>query len=184
MTGNFDAGGQAATNVGALQITGSSPTNGAGWLATNILGEGKWSLPVSFFARLSSTFTFSNNVSRTVVWDTETSDYGNNFDGTDFVIPINGIYRFAYGCFCVKVNGASGWITGDIVVNGAPAFNALLPISAATDVGSTILDTGYYYFTNGTVINCRILGLASSTNRMLETPPFSFFSGSLIRELP
>jgi len=54
--GSLNMDGQAVTNVSALQITGTSPTNGAVWIATNTAGQGEWTVFPGIYAENAGTW--------------------------------------------------------------------------------------------------------------------------------
>jgi len=191
-TANWDFDGYSATNFGDihgtnlvrtkyLQVTGGSPTNGTVLIATNVLGQTKWSPLVAFRAYPSANFYFTNVTERTIIWNTEIYDYGNNFDGTDFVAPVNGIYHFDVSGHFVGTTGSI--CTLRIYKNALRVRN----ISTYIDAGDMGLIPATYesYLTNGAIIKAVIYGIAGSTNYLIgNDESLGSFYGHLIRELP
>ena len=171
-----------ALAVTALQVTGGSPTNGAVLVGTNTIGETKWSGPVMFKATLSGNFVFTNNVDRTISWETEIYDYGNNFSNPNFVAPVNGIYQFFLEGIWVRTDGIATRCFPIIKVNDA--IVSFVDSERGTTVGPFSVNSGYISLTNGAVVYCTIRGDATGQTNFLESARKPFFSGALIRELP
>lgn len=166
-----------------LQVTGSGPTNGAEWIATNTAGEGAWSSPVYFKGTRATTFNFSNAVQRILVWDNITNNYGGAFDGTTFVTPKKGVYHFVYFLSWLRVSGSMVAANGKILANGVTVVAMDAPWDSDSTLGNAMIDSGYIYLTNGVAITCAVLGKDVTTNQ-IWTSRLPFFSGALIRELP
>ena len=172
------------TNTGAfkeIQITGKIPTNGATWIATNKMGQGKWSWPVAFRSGTISDQTFTN-AEMIVVFTGKTFDYGNNFDLTYFIAPVNGLYLITFQGFFVYFS-SNATLRQQIYVNGASVhlsdstFGTMGIYQAGTGIPLVaILDlaTGDQVCVK---INC-------SAATMIRGITRTVFSGTLIRELP
>lgn len=186
---NVNFNGKNATNIGeiagaSLQVTGGNPTNGAVYICTNTAtGQGKWSSPVGFNALLSGNFNFTNQDNRIISWGTEVFDYGNNFNGTTFIAPVNGLYHFTFfASWGVILGPITTIVRCDIKVNGTSVGTIYVERDAST-VGTKLLDIGAYYLTNSAQVNCIVEGQGGSTNT-LRTAECTRFTGVLIRELP
>jgi len=170
-----------ALAVTDLQITGNSPTNGAVWIATNTAGQGKWSMPVGFKAdRQNSTRTLASFETQ-IVWTNELYDFGGNFSSPNFTAPVPGMYQFVFYAYIFPGNAES--IQARIRVNGVAKSSTIYqPPAGETDYTITpaILNI---YLTNGAVVDSAIY--TTTTNNILyDDATITFFSGSLIRELP
>jgi len=166
----------------SLQITGGSPTNGAVWVATNTTGQGKWSLPVGFYAKPSANFLITNAIERTVAFATESFDHGNNFDGSIFTAPVNGDYSFDCMCEYDNANGGSvSYAYLNIYVNTVIIADGIGD-PYVTPVGRIQAHIACYYLTNGAQVRTTSFGVLGYTNRLTATK--THFSGTLIRELP
>lgn len=175
------------TNTAAivsLQVTGSSPTNGAVWIATNTAGQGKWSLPVAFRTLGCNSDQFcSNGIITQVYWRAEEYDYGDNFDLTSFVAPVKGEYSFTFKAHFYPQNGNNAEIL--IRVNGVDkAFSYLQTPVGQADINMppAVLTT---VLTNGAIVDCTMK--TSGTNKLYYFGGAEYkthFSGTLIRELP
>jgi len=175
-------------NEQPVMRTTAGATNGAMYICTNqATGEGKWSVPVGFKAVMTGTFTFTNAIRRTIAWDSEIFDYGNNFNGTNFVAPVNGIYNFVWAiCYWDRVSGSTEtYVLLDIKVNDTTVANEYSFYTVAT-AGWAYLVTGPTYLTNGAIVNCSVLNAhGSNTNRLQSNPAgCTYFSGDLVREIP
>jgi len=175
-----------ALSVTALQITGTSPTNGAVWIATNTAGQGKWSLPVGFKAVMSSSFIYSNATQRTVTWSSEDHDLGDDFDLETFTTPVAGEYLFYYCVHLQKVGGTTSggneitiYASGSVILLKQSNLDSL---SVGADVNSS--GTVSLNLPAGAPVELRIKGPIGHTNRIYGNADYSFFGGSLIRELP
>ena len=176
-------GNVSATSV---QIANGNPANGAVFLATNVFGQGKWSSPVYFRLSMDADFAFTNNDARTVIWDTEEFDYGNNASATTFICPVNGIYRFLFHGYWNRVSGANPNVNAKIRKNGvtfAMDYSDYWPDASLT-AGSFLVDSGEIYMTNGAVITCAISGNSPSTNKLFIDGTINYFCGKLVREMP
>ena len=170
-----------AANVASLQITGSSPTNGAVWIATNINGQGRWSLPVGFYA---NAINQSYHGTLTVVFSEEDYDYNNNFDKTNFVAPVHGIYSFVFNQTSAKVLGAATETEMRINVNSVAKADIICATAPNAGMAGA-LSSPYFELTNGAVVNCMVAtDSVATTNRINTSYGPCFFSGTLIRELP
>lgn len=173
-----------ALAVTALQITGGSPTNGAVWLCTNsVTGGGKWSLPVAFMATLTGDKPHGTTVTK-IAWNNIAFNYGNGFDGTNFIAPVNGIYRFIANGGWTRVTGTSARSNPRFYTN---SVLSLIDYSwYNTDLGQFNLDSGEIYMTNGGSIYFAITADPGGATNKLDTgyDPMNYFSGSLIREIP
>jgi len=192
---NTDFNTYNATNIGvmqatslqasSLQITGGSPTNGAVWLVTNVLGEGKWSFPVGFSGTLASDFIFTNATARNVEWGNKT-EIGNNFDGTTFVAPVNGIYSFVFRGLYRNQTGslADEYVGFWILKNSVKITDGwMVRPGTVTSAGGGEVSIVSVYLTNGSPIKCQVQGI-TKTNKLDSTSGACYFSGTLIKEIP
>ncbi len=183
-----DALPKTFTNTGvmaAMQITGGSPTNGAVWIATNTAGLGKWSGPVSFFVQRTEDFNFSNLVETTIIWDTERYDYGNCMNTTNFVAPVDGVYSFNTQLSISHVSGATPtYARVSIQVNGVNITAAYMVCIANGDC-YPLCSLENYYLTSGARVSVQArTQTPAMTNKLSSAIIKSYFSGSLIREIP
>ena len=184
---NINLNGNTISNgvvsASSLQVTGGSPTNGAVWIATNTVGQGKWSYPVAFQATIvSSDFTFQNSAT-TVIWNNIVINCGNAFNGTNFVAPVKGIYQFIWMGEWWKVTGAPNFCEFSFYSSGSQVQHSYWPyFSAGLGGGPYVLNSGNVYLTNGATWYCVVIP-GAYTNR-LGCGAEQVFSGSLIRELP
>lgn len=180
---------KSATNalaVTALQITGGAPTNGAVWVATNNLGEGKWSKPCAFRAVLSANCELYNYTESNVTWGSEIFDIGNNFNGTSFIAPVNGVYRFSTYSYWTRSSGVAGYVQCQIAVNDATKIGNVYCFwtdGGSAKGGNIFIDSGAYYLTNGANVKIIASGISGTTN-ILNTGILNYFTGELIKELP
>jgi hypothetical protein len=152
-------------------------------IATNTLGQTKWSSPVGFYARPSANFNYTNATERIVLCDLESFDAGNNYNGTIFTAPVNGIYTFSA---MVESDAPVGtlspygyvWIT----VNSTRIANGFITAYAGTAVGYGEAEVASYYLTNGAPVFMSVAAISGYTNRL--TAIKTHFSGALTRELP
>jgi hypothetical protein len=169
----------------SLQITGGSPTNGAVWLVTNVLGEGKWSFPVGFSGTLASDFIFTNATARNVEWGNKT-EIGNNFDGTTFVAPVNGIYSFVFRGLYRNQTGslADEYVGFWILKNSVKITDGwMVRPGTVTSAGGGEVSIVSVYLTNGSPIKCQVQGI-TKTNKLDSASGACYFSGTLTKEIP
>jgi len=145
------------------------------WIATNTAGQGKWSLPVAFRAQVAS-FVYSNTIERTVVWDSESFDYGNNMSSTTFTAPAKGLYQFNMSGF---FQGGGRWFVLNLYSSGN---NQLYGATWGATVGSwnPFVSSELLYLTNNATVYWAVSGEAGTTNILGNAA----CSGVLIRELP
>jgi hypothetical protein len=171
--------------VASLQITGASPTNGAVWIATNTTGQGKWSLPVGFSACIGADFIFSNATERTISWGTEEYDYGNNFNGTIFIAPVNGVYSVSTAANFSNVSGGGT----SVLIYYSLRVNNVVKLYGFPIGGSSGNEYVYFsrniYLTNNSPVSLVVSGAAGSTNKINTfNNQQSSFCITLIREIP
>ena len=139
---------------------------------------------MGFDAELSSDFNFTNTTERDVVWKSEITDLGNNFDGTNFVAPVNGLYNLSYSCnMTFETTGANGGFDMQMKKNGVTwKYKYCVRDTFIVGYGNGEVNAIGSYLTNGTVIKATIAGYAGATNKLIGSK--THFSGTLIRELP
>jgi hypothetical protein len=174
---NTVGGNQAMT---APSNSVSSSTNGDVWVATNSIGQGKWSQLIAFNGTVLG-FIYSNATARIMNF-TKRSDYGSSFDGTTFVVPKNGVYSFSFGGVWGRVSGTDTRAYCEILTNGSKAISQYSPFISGIDNGYWSQLLNNVYMTNGTTVSCRITESAGSTNQTAAGQD-SWFSGNLIREI-
>ena len=169
-----------------IKITNGA-TNGAVWVATNSAGEGIWSKPIAFRKAMASDFQFTGtyNAKTTIAWDTETYDYGNRASTTNFVAPVNGLYRFTLNVYWSRVSGAATFQLPEITVDGLGIEGtSIYNTQAAILAGAYCVSSGDIYMTNGAIAKCVIGGDIGTTNKLNGNIRVNSWTGTLIRELP
>jgi hypothetical protein len=180
LKGQFD-GSSNAVRTATLQVTGGTPTNGAVLVGTGDVGIVKWSLPVAFMSSMVGSITGFNATATNVPFLTEIYDYGNNFDGKEFVAPVNGFYMFNLAWRWLRVSGSADKCT----VRLMPTLNSdnsffQSPIDGITSSGLRVTASWQEFCTNGQRNRIDFLGVAGTTNSILN----GVFSGILLREVP
>jgi len=173
------------TNAWLDSTAGGTATNGATLVATNMLGQTKWSGPVYVRAYLpTAVFTFTNAVERNLPALTVTRNVGNTFDGTTFFPPVNGEYYFEP---LIHVQPHTGPTADDVVTfrvkaNGSIVEQAKIirPQNQTEYQGRGAITA---YLTNNTVVTFSVEG-QTKTNDLYYSEIYTHLTISLKRELP
>jgi hypothetical protein len=164
--------------MSTLKISGNNPTNGANLIATNTLGQAKWSAPVGFGVYLAGTFGFTGTIERVVIWDSTNYNINNCFNGGTFTAPVNGLYHFS----AVNYGDAGNFLDN---VMYKIYVNDTQKTFGQCGKGIAYAQSYETYLTNGATVSLRVSGAtANQTNSITYGEMYNNFGGHLIQELP
>jgi len=124
-----------------------------------------------------------NNTVTTLTWPAETFDYGNCFNGTNFVAPCNGIYAFTMRGEAKQIAGTTTFMRFSIQSPGVVlhAIDYRIPPTPPYPYTYASLHSGPVYLTNGATVYCTGRSAdVGQTNQMSADIVGSEFSGYLI----
>jgi hypothetical protein len=160
-----------------IKITNGA-TNGAVWTCTNeATGQGTLVPRIAFRAVSDDTLLIKNTATTSVVCHYESYDYGNSFDGTNFVCPVSGLYEFKLHALWQLTGTSSEMPYLGITFTGSGSlWNTYY--SGDTTIGVNIIESVSAILTNSQIVRVDITGLAGATNQF--TAGYCVFEGRLI----